>query len=287
MKKILLSIFRSIFRRGYLTVEKGITYERLKDIVLITGGSSGLGKEISKKFSLQGATVIVIDLVIPPESKRIQRVQYYSCDVSDKSQILATQKKIKQDFGVVTILINNAAIASGKSLINLSYDEIDKTIQVNLLSSFYTIKTFLPDMIELHRGYIVTIASVLGYMSPAKLSAYGASKSGLISLHESLTYEIGPPSVFPNGVKTLLICPGQLKTTMFRGVKTPSSIFAPELDPEHVANVIFQAINKGKIGEIKLPFYGNFLPIFRSIPWPIVEIARKLSGIDKSMEKFH
>ncbi|RCK65316.1 hypothetical protein Cantr_01202 [Candida viswanathii] len=162
------------------------------------------------------------------------------CDVSDRQQILQTQRMVHRDVGIVTVLINNAGIATGKT--------------INLLSSFYTIKAFLPDMILKNRGYIVTIASVLGYMSPARLSAYGASKSGLIALHESLTYELGTPYFAPHGIKTLLVCPGQLKTGMFLSIKTPSTLLAPELDP-------------------------NF-------PWPIVALTRKLCGIDQSMTEF-
>ena len=157
---------------------------------------------------------------------------------------------------------------------------------VNLLSSFYTIKTFLPDMLNIKRGYIVTIASTLGYMSPARLSAYGASKSGLIALHESLTYELGSPTLNTTGVKTLLICPGQLKTHLFEGVRTPSTLFAPEMDPKDVARQVLKAVTYGCRGEIKLPFYGNFLPIFRSVPWPIVAMMRYISGIDTSMKQF-
>ncbi|EMG47359.1 hypothetical protein G210_2322 [Candida maltosa Xu316] len=123
-------------------------------------------------------------------------------------------------------------------------------------------------------------------MSPARLSAYGASKSGLIALHESLTYELGPPSLNPHGIKTLLVCPGQLKTGMFQGVETPSTMFAPELDPKFVAAYVVNAIEQGRCGEIKLPLYGKFIPMFRAFPWPIVEITRKFSGIDQSMSQF-
>lgn len=155
-----------------------------------------------------------------------------------------------------------------------------------MLSSFYTIKAFLPDMMLRGRGYIVTIASVLGYMSPARLSAYGASKSGLIALHESLTYELGSPSLNPQGIKTLLVCPGQLKTGMFQGVATPSTIFAPELDPAFVASSVVNAIELGRRGEIKLPLYGKVIPMFRALPWPIVEVTRRITGIDQSMIDF-
>ncbi|ABN67256.2 predicted protein [Scheffersomyces stipitis CBS 6054] len=264
----------------------GNYFEPEKDTVLITGGCSGLGKELVNTFAATRAKVVVLDIVVPTDEEQPENVYYYKCDVSDRKQVLQVHKTIKKEIGNITVLINNAGITTGKPLVDLSYHEIEKTIQINLMSSFYTIKVFLPSMLRLHRGYIVTIASVLGYMSPARLSAYGASKSGLIALHESLTYELGPPSMNPTGVKTLLICPGQLKTAMFSGVNTPSSLLAPELDPKYVASSVLSALELGRRGEIKLPLYGNFLPMFRAFPWPIVEVARAISGIDHSMNSF-
>ncbi|KAG7660614.1 uncharacterized protein J8A68_005880 [[Candida] subhashii] len=264
----------------------GNTFEPKFDIVLVTGGVTGLGKEIVSQLAARGAKLVVLDIKLPPENEKIPNVNYYQCDVGDRQQILDCQKLIQRDVGIITVLINNAGITTGRTVLDLTYQEIEQTIQINLLSSFYTIKAFLPDMIILKRGYIVTIASVLGYMSPARLSAYGASKSGLIALHESLTYELGPPSLNPHGIKTLLICPGQLKTTMFKGVSTPSTMLAPELDPRFVAKCVVTSIEQGRRGEIKIPLYGKFIPVFRALPWPIVEIARKISGIDQSMFSF-
>lgn len=266
----------------------GMLFDPSKDIILITGGAAGLGKEMALLFNNSGAKVIVLDLNIPTidDDDYISGVNYYHCDVSDSEQVKIIGNKILNEIGIVTILINNVGITTGDTILNLSFEKIEKTMAVNLLSSFYTIKTFLPNMLEIKRGYIITIASTLGYMSPARLSAYGASKSGLIALHESLTYELGSPTLNTTGVKTLLVCPGQLKTHMFEGVKTPSTLFAPELDPKYVSNQVFKAVTYGCRGEIKIPFYGNFMPIFRSVPWPIVAILRYASGIDTSMKKF-
>lgn len=262
----------------------GHTFDPNKDIVLVTGGSSGLGHEIVKMYNEQGAVVVVLDVQLPRD--KVDGVFYYTCDVSDKEQILQVSQQIKQEVGFVTILVNNAGITSGKTLLELSFEDIDRIIQINLLSSFYTIKVFLPDMVAIKRGYIVTVASALGYISPARLSAYGASKSGLIAMHESLTYELGQLTFNAKGIKMLLICPGQLKTKMFLGVQTPSSMLAPELDPKYVALRIFNATRLGQKGEIKLPFYANFLPVLRAAPWPLVAIIREVSGIDKSMHAF-
>lgn len=264
----------------------GTILEHKFDLALVTGGGSGLGKEFVLQLVSRKVRVVVLDITIPQETERVVGVTYFKCDVSNREHVLEVQKQVQLSIGIVTILINNAAIATGKPLLDLSFQEIEKTIQTNLMSSFYTIKAYLPSMILIERGYIVTIASVLGYMSPARLSAYGASKSGLIALHESLTYELGSPTFSSNGIKTLLVCPGQISTTMFKGVRTPTQIFAPELDPKFVASYVILAILQGRRGEIKLPFYGKFLPLFRAFPWPIVALARKLSGIDKSMANF-
>lgn len=266
----------------------GMTFQPDRDVVLITGGSGGLGRELARLFIEAGARVIVFDVVVTDVENEqfVDGVHYFFCDVSDKDAIEIKAIEVIDTIGPVTILINNAGITTGQTLLQLTYAQIEKTMAVNLLSSFYTIKTFLPRMLEMKRGYIVTVASTLGYMSPARLSAYGASKSGLIALHESLTYELGPPTFNTSGVKTLLICPGQLKTSLFEGVKTPHSLLAPELEPIYVAKQVFKAIKLGKRGEIRMPFYGNLLPIFRSVPWPIVQFARYFSGIDQSMLGF-
>ncbi len=118
------------------------------------------------------------------------------------------------------------------------------------------------------------------------LAAYGASKSALIALHESLTYELGPPLFSSTGIKTLLVCPGQLKTQMFKGVNTPSSILAPELDPQYVAQKVVRAVEYGRRGELKFPIYGNFLALFRSSPWPVTQFVRLISGMDESMKTY-
>ncbi|EEQ39193.1 putative uncharacterized oxidoreductase [Clavispora lusitaniae] len=262
----------------------GHTYDAKRDIVLVTGGCSGLGHHLVTEFAARGSRVVVLDVAEPRNP--VRNVTYYRCDIGSMDNVLACHERIKADIGIVTVLVNNAGITGGQTVLDLSVADIDKTVRVNLLSNFYTIKVFLPDMLKESRGYIVTIGSVLAYMSPARLSAYGASKAGLVALHESLTYELGPPSVNSRGIKTLLVCPGQMKTDLFRGVRTPWSLVAPELEPAAVAQNVVHCLELGERGEIQMPFYGKFLPVYRAIPWPVAELARHLSGIDRSMRTF-
>ena len=121
-----------------------------------------------------------------------------------------------------------------------------RNFKTNLLSSFYTIKQFLPGMLKLNRGSIITVSSVLSSIAPAQLSDYAASKAALKSLHSSLTAELAH---LP-GIKTLLVTPGQLSTPLFYGVETPSNFFAPVLEPVDVAKEIIAAIDGGLGGHI-------------------------------------
>lgn len=275
---------RQLKRASHLVVRQQL--EPAQDIVVVTGGSSGLGKEIASQFAGLGARVAILDIAIPLESQQLPAVLYFRCDVGNPDDVLKCYNQVSLLLGTPTVLVNNAGITSNKTVLELSHEEIEQIIRVNLLLSFFTIKAFLPGMLQKKRGYIITVGSVLGYMSPARLSAYGASKSGLVALHELLTYELGSPLLCASGVKTLLVCPGQMKTTMFDGVTTPWRWLAPELEPQSVGRSIIEAIEHGRQGEIKLPLYGNILPVFRAMPWPVTEIARRLSGIDESMLTF-
>lgn len=264
----------------------GHLFDPLLDVIVITGGCSGLGHEIVAQLAKKGARVAVLDLRTPSADSRVEGVSYFKCNVGNFEELAAALAQITAQMGVATVLINNAGVAGGKTVLELEIAEIEETIRTNLLLSFFAVKVFLPGMIERKRGYVVTVGSVLGYMLPARLSAYGASKAGLVAFHELLTYELGPPLLTPLGVKTLLVCPGQMRTELFRGVKTPLLLLAPELEPAHVAREIVRALELGRRGEIKLPLYGKFLPVFRAVPWPVTEVARYLLGIDSSVRTF-
>lgn len=144
-------------------------WDNEKDVVAITGGASGLGRQLALKLKDKGFKVVVLDVT---DCTNEENLIYFKCDVSNVSQVERAAKIIEKKIGIVTVLINNAGVMHGKALLDLSYEEINKTINVNLMSSFITIKTFLPGMLDRGRGYVVLIASVLAYISPSMLSIY-------------------------------------------------------------------------------------------------------------------
>lgn len=142
-----------------------------KNVAVITGGCGGLGKCLAQRMVDKGIeTVIVLDVVLPYPEEKVPGVHYYHCDVSSLERLKEISAEIKENFGPVTILINNAGIMRGRNILDMDEEEIKLILKVNLYSNFITIKTFLPGMIALGRGYVVTVASVLGHLSPAKLS---------------------------------------------------------------------------------------------------------------------
>jgi all-trans-retinol dehydrogenase (NAD+) len=87
------------------------------------------------------------------------------CDVSDLAQVKETGQKAREKFGPVTILVNNAGIVSGKPILEISDQMMKKTLEVNTLAHLYTIREFLPDMIRLNNGHVVSICSLAGVIA--------------------------------------------------------------------------------------------------------------------------
>lgn len=137
-------------------------------------------------------------------------------------------------------------------------------------------------MIRSGNGTIVTISSVLGQLGAASLSDYAAAKAGITALHKSLTAELASTPE----IKTILVSPGQLSTPLFNGVKTPSSFFAPVLEPVDVAKEIIAAIDAGCSDVLAMPLYARWIDWMNVLPLGVQSILRKFSGVDSGMKSF-
>ncbi|TFY59158.1 hypothetical protein EVJ58_g5948, partial [Rhodofomes roseus] len=159
-----------------------------EQIILITGGSSGIGELIANTCAVRNVTVIVLD--VNPIVTENYNINYYKCDVSKWEEVEAVSKQIIEEIGHPTILINNAGVVQGKLLVDLTPEDVQQTFSVNTLAHFWTLKAFLPGLIERKKGHIITMSSVAGMVGMARMTDYNASKAALISLHESLRYEL-------------------------------------------------------------------------------------------------
>lgn len=155
---------------------------------------------------------------------------------------------------------------------------------MNTISHFHTLRTFLPYMLQEGRGTIVTVSSVLGHLGAANLSAYAASKAGLLALHHSLRAELAQ-NPDAKEMKTILVTPGQMGTKMFAGIKTPSNFLAPIVTPADVAKDIIRLVERGESGEVALPLYSRYIQILGVLPIGIQQLVRSWSGLDKAVGK--
>ncbi|KAG6007494.1 putative secondary metabolism biosynthetic enzyme [Claviceps maximensis] len=254
-----------------------------EEVIVVTGGASGLGMLIAEVYGMRGASVAVLD-VRGLENGEARGVTVYRCDVGDRKRVAEVALEIERDLGTPTILINNAAVVIGKSLLNLSLDEIDTSLRTNLLGPFYCLKTFLPAMLRSGRGgTIVNVSSVIGNLGAAQLTDYAAAKAGLTALHRSLTAELR--ETHPE-IRTVLVTPGQLSTPLFHGVQTPSSFLAPVVEPVDVAREIIAAVDDGRSAEVGMPLYARWADWYHVLPAGVQVVVRALAGVDRGMKTF-
>ncbi|EAW08109.1 putative short-chain dehydrogenase/reductase family protein [Aspergillus clavatus NRRL 1] len=255
-----------------------------EEVVVVTGGASGLGLLIARIYGLRGVSVAVLDIKDERDIdgwEEVSGVDYYRCDIAKRNEVEATAMKIKEELGTPTVLINCAAARiNGQPLLSLPTEAFQKTIQTNLLAVFHTCQVLLPGMLSApNGGTIVNVSSVLGHLSAAGFADYSASKAGLSALHRTLEAEL-QVSGNDEMVKMLLVETGQMSTPLFESVKTPNKFLAPVLETVHVAQKIVSAIDEGRGGVIRLPTFATFVNWYAVLPASLQRFARYLSGID-------
>ena len=168
--------------------------------IIITGASNGIGRAIAKSLRKK-YHVINIDIV----ENKMEKVDFYKCDLSDKSQLLKTIEKIKTNIDSLDVLINNAAIFSSKILEKQTFEEWENIINTNLTAPYILSKEFA-SFLKISKGHIINISSTRALMSEVGTEAYSASKGGISSLTHALAMSLSP------NVKVNSITPGWINT---------------------------------------------------------------------------
>ena len=228
---------------------------------------------------------IVADIQSFPTTVQAQygNIFYYQCDITSLDEIKKLKKKIEKDHGNVSILINNAGVAHIKKLEHMSNSEVKQLIDINLIGAYKIINTFATNMVDNGEGFIIDIASVLGELTPARLTSYGASKGAMIGFHKSMCkhFKSLPSECNKPGIKTLLVCPGKIQTKMFVDVPTPSKLLAPDIIPSQLALAIISAMEHNHLQTLNAPYYVNLIPFFKSLSWPYRHLLKHFSGMDQ------
>jgi all-trans-retinol dehydrogenase (NAD+) len=258
--------------------------------ILITGGANGIGRLVALKMARLGGNVVVWDIdpvgldLLVAELKSVgnRPAHGYLCDVSDRQSVYDTAARVKREVGPVHILVNSAGVVSGKSFLDLSESEIERTLSVNTMALFWTAKAFLPAMITAGTGHIVTIASAAGMIGVAGLPDYCASKWAAVGLDESLRVELRRRAP---GVKTTVVCPYFVDTGMFQGVRTRFPLLLPILTSEYVAQRIVRAVRRNK-PRLVMPWLVHLIPLMRIFPPMLLDTVGGWLGINVAMDSF-
>ena len=199
---------------------------RLRDrVCLVTGGSSGIGRGISIELAREGASVVIADLQktprrgkyepAPPTTTTVEEIEklgsrglFVRSDVSDEKSVRRVLQKTTQRFAGIDILVNNAAVLIAGNSQELSVEQWDRVLAVNLRALFLTTKFSVPFLKQSKAGRIINIASVAAFAGGGG-PAYTAAKAAVVNLTRDSALELAPYGITVNAV-----CPGLVKTAM-------------------------------------------------------------------------
>ena len=180
-------------------------------LIVVTGGSRGIGAATAELLVGFGARVISISKSIPTVKQ--DGVIYLKCDVSDSYECGQVFPKIESDFGSVYGIVVNAGINKDKTFAKLDDSNWDDVIQTNLKGAYNSIKYLLPNLFERKSGSVVFLSSIIGEKGNIGQSNYAASKAALIGLMKSLALEGAK-----NGVRANAVSPGFIETDMISSI---------------------------------------------------------------------
>ncbi|OAJ74959.1 oxidoreductase [Brevibacillus sp. SKDU10] len=228
-----------------------------KPVVIVTGGTGGLGMALAKEYIREGYHVVITSRD-HTKLKRVQRewnrppmLHIYKLDLSDNEAVRAFSAWVKIRFDRCDILINNAGSALFKPFLDHSLEEIHQTIESNLLGTLYMTRAFLPMMLTQSEARIVNIASLAGRVASAKTAVYAATKAAVIRFSESLRHELAATHI-----SVTCALPGPIDTPFLMYADNTGTykqkVSGFLLSPEKTAKAIMKA-TKQKRFEVALP----------------------------------
>ncbi len=212
-------------------------------IAIVTGARKGIGRAIALALAKEGANVVVSDVSQEDCQKVVTEIKALGrrglalkCDVSSRVEVEDMVRRTVAEFGKVDILVNNAGVISFKPFLELTDEDWDNTLNVNLKGQFLCARAVAREMVKNKWGRIINVASIssggCGIAFPL-IAHYTASKGGVMALTEALALELTP-----QGINVNAICPGAIDTDMAKGTKESGQI-----------EQVLLRIPKGRLGQ--------------------------------------
>jgi short-subunit dehydrogenase len=212
-----------------------------RQVVLITGAASGLGRQLAQAVAAEGASVAAVDLRAEDLGSLASELGGKPCawapaDVTDRSALETAVAHLRGQLGSINLLIACAGIGIETSALHYQAQDIESVIRVNLLGVVNSIGAVLPDMLARGQGHLAAISSLASFRGLPQMAGYCASKSGLNALLESIRVELKPC-----GIAVTTVCPGWVRTPMTQKVDAPMPAL---MEVEDAARHILKAIRK-------------------------------------------
>jgi NAD(P)-dependent dehydrogenase (short-subunit alcohol dehydrogenase family) len=183
---------------------------------IVTGAASGIGSAVARRLAEAGANMALLD-IDKDKGSQIERdirqtgseAQFYACDVSLRSDCQNAIDGVSKDFGKIDILVNNAGVINRKDIVELSEEEWDHVLGVNLKSVYLLSHLVIPRMVQNGGGSVVNIGSGWGIKGGGKAVAYCASKGGIVNMTRAMAIDHGN-----QGIRVNCVCPGDVHTEL-------------------------------------------------------------------------
>lgn len=230
-------------------------------VAIVTGGSRGIGAAIANKLASMGADIAIIYAGNEEKAKAVceqcssqygVKAEAYKCNVADFNETKEVVEQIKEQFGTVNILVNNAGITKDKLIATMKDTDFSDVLDVNLKGTFNMIRHCARIFIRNKGGSIINISSVSGMIGNAGQANYSASKAGIIGLTKSVARELAGKNITCNAVS-----PGFIETDMTKGITDSNNALASMIPlgrigtPDEVADAVaFLATAKYITGEV-------------------------------------
>ncbi|KAL2834498.1 hypothetical protein BDW59DRAFT_48220 [Aspergillus cavernicola] len=226
-------------------------YDWHREVVVLTGGSNGIGKQVATLLGNRGIKVAILDIQAPQDTLP-STVRFHKCDITSPLAIAEAATTIRTTMGEPTILINNAGICSGRTILNTTEAKTRLQFEVNTLAHYWLAREFLPAMVKRNHGMVVTVASQAGYTVTPNMVDYSATKAAAIAFHEGLAAELVTRYNAPR-VRTVLLTQGFAKTALINKLTPEDTWLNPLLHPETVADNLVQQVLSGFSGHVIVP----------------------------------
>ncbi len=214
-------------------------------VALVTGAGGGIGRGIACRFASEGAKVGVIDIRgVEEVTSEIQSeggdALALPCDISQEKEVQQAVENMRTAYGLIEVLVNNAAVMPAGRLHETSPDDFDRCLQVNLRGTYLMSRAVIPDMLHQRKGSIIHMASVTGILGLPGLAVYSATKGGLIALARAMSTDYAR-----FGIRVNAVSPGTIDSPMLH------QFLAEQSRPEEMRQAFDAMHPTGRVGTIE------------------------------------